>query len=87
MTKLLALTVYDSKTEEFTTPHYAKTLGEAIRSFEEACKDPKTNLNKYPSDYSLNHVGTFTTETANYQSIPIKQISHASEFQPTQTQS
>jgi len=80
MTKLLALSVYDSKTEEYTTPHYAKTNGEAIRSFEQVCKDPNTNLNKYPSDFSLELIGEFNTATSQFTSTPIKQLSHASEF-------
>lgn len=80
MTKLIVLSVFDSKTKEYTTPHYAKTKAEAIRSFMSACEDTNTNLNKYPSDFSLEHIGEFNSTSSTLTSKIPEQLAHASEF-------
>lgn len=51
--------IYDSKSEAYMNPWYARTKGEAIRSFEQACKDEKSQLSKYPEDFTLFELGEF----------------------------
>lgn len=54
-----AYSIYDSKTGVYSTPFYALTKGEAIRSFTDSCNDNKTMLFRYPDDYTLFEVGEF----------------------------
>lgn len=55
--------VYDSKAEAYMAPWYARTKGEAIRSFEQAVINPETQLNKHPADYTLFELGEFDEYT------------------------
>lgn len=51
--------IYDSKTEAFIIPWYAPTTASGIRSFETAVKDPSTQFNQHPGDYTLFEIGEF----------------------------
>lgn len=57
-------TVYDSKTEAYFLPFYSKTIGEAIRSFEDAISDPNHSFAKHLEDYTLFHIGEYDDNTA-----------------------
>lgn len=72
--------VKDTKSQLFTMPHFQQSDGVAIRSFSTACEDPKTDLNKYPSDFSLYHVGSFHVETGELTPVSPRQICNAAEF-------
>lgn len=78
-----AFAVKDIKSALFSQPHFVETKGVAIRSFATACEDPNTNLNKYPSDFSLYHIGTYNIESGQLTAISKpEQIANASEFVP-----
>ena len=72
--------VKDVKSKLFSNPHFVPTTGVAIRGFGAACEDENTDLNKYPEDYSLYHIGTYDVETGELVSITPEQIANASEF-------
>lgn len=72
--------VFDTKSQLFGMPHFQKSDGVAIRSFSTACESPETELNKYPSDFSLYHIGTFHVETGELVPATPRQICNASEF-------
>jgi hypothetical protein len=72
--------VYDVKSELFSTPHFVQSDGVAIRSFSTACEDESTQFNKYPSDFSLFHIGVYNIETGEIESTTPRQICNASEF-------
>nr|QJB20120.1 MAG: nonstructural protein [Microvirus sp.] len=59
--ELNVYSVLDLKTKAFTTPFYAKTRGEAIRSFTTAVNEgQKDNMwHKYPEDFALYEIGTW----------------------------
>lgn len=59
MSKMCVFSVYDSKAEAYAMPFFQKTIGLAIRSFEQAAKDPESNLYKYPGDFTLFQIGEF----------------------------
>lgn len=67
MAVLEVYTVHDSKVGAFLAPWYARTRGEAIRSFTEACKDPNTMFGKYPADYRLWFVATYDEATGFFE--------------------
>lgn len=60
--------VFDRKIATYNSPFCVPHLGLAHRSFEDAVNDTSTQLNKYPSDFSLWQVATFDDETAKYES-------------------
>lgn len=51
--------VRDSKAEVYNVPFYFQTHGEAERSFTQVANDPKTNINQFPEDFDLYHLGTY----------------------------
>lgn len=53
------LAVFDSKAEVFSRPFFAVAVGAAIRSFEDAVNDPKTEYGAHPADYTLFSVGEY----------------------------
>ncbi|QCQ84772.1 nonstructural protein [Blackfly microvirus SF02] len=59
MAKLLLCTVFDSKVGSFAPTFCCKSRGEAIRSFEDAVRDPKMPFAAHPADYALFAVGEF----------------------------
>lgn len=61
MMKLYA--VRDVKADSFGAPMSIATEGLARRSFLEACLNPQSDLNKYPSDYMLFEVGSYEPNT------------------------
>jgi hypothetical protein len=80
MNELKMYSVYDTKSELFSSPHFLQSDGVAVRSFSTACDDPKTQLAMYPEDFSLYCVGTFNIESGNISPIQPKQLCNAAEF-------
>lgn len=52
-------TVHDIKANTYGVPLNFANNVEALRSFEQAVKDPNTTIAKYPSDYNLVHIGSY----------------------------
>ncbi len=59
-------TVYDSKAEAYLQPFYSQSKGSAIRSFQEAVNDPKSNIGKYPADFTLFELGSFDDSNCRF---------------------
>lgn len=74
--------VKDVKSQLFNNPFVQKTDGTAIRTFATACEDKNTDLNKYPSDFSLYRIGTYDEESGKLSQDQIMQVANASEFVP-----
>lgn len=51
--------VLDEAVNAFLQPFYARSDGEAIRSFSDACVDVKHQFAMHPSDYTLFRIGSF----------------------------
>lgn len=60
---LKILAVYDSKAEVFSRPFFAVALGAALRSFEDAVNDPKSEYSAHPGDYTLFAIGEYDDKT------------------------
>lgn len=56
-------TVFDSKVEAYLQPFFARTHGEAIRSFETAVSQPDHQFHRHAEDYALFYVGGFDDES------------------------
>lgn len=57
--KLQIFSVYDRAVGAFMNPFYARSKGEALRSFSEAVNDEKHNFHRNAADYSLLYLGEF----------------------------
>lgn len=62
-------TVYDSKVESYLQPFFMRSVGEAIRGFEDVCNTPDHMFNKHAGDYSLVHIGEYDEKTAEITSL------------------
>lgn len=51
--------IFDKKSEGYKPPFACPTIGQAERSFLDACNEEGTDLHKHPEDYQLWMVGTF----------------------------
>lgn len=62
--------VRDTKVGAFATPFYLENISVAMRAFAHAANDPTTDVGRYPSDFSLYHLGTYDDETAKFDLMP-----------------
>lgn len=67
--KLGIYSVFDQKAQAFFTPSYYHYKGEAVRSFEDIMKDPKSILNKHPEDYDLYMIGQFDDQQGKVEGL------------------
>lgn len=79
--KLKVFTCYDCKVESYGNPFFMKTKGEAIRGFAEVSNDEKSQIAKYPEDFTLFELGEYDDSNGKFvlHSTPIS-IGKAIEF-------
>ena len=63
---LKVYTVYDTKAEAYLQPFFSQSKGVAIRSFQEAVRDEKSNISKYPEDFTLFELGEYDDATSKF---------------------
>jgi len=65
--------VRDVKAEAYGAIICCPSVGLAVRSFSEACLDPKSPMALYPADFSLYELGTFdpNSGTVKGHKVPI----------------
>lgn len=51
--------IYDSKSKTFGQPFFSNTNGTAQRDFTNLVNDRQTQVNKYPDDFTLHHIGEY----------------------------
>lgn len=68
----MMFSIYDSKAEAYIPPFPAETIGLALRRFQQAAEEPNSNINKWPTDFCLFHVGWFDQANADYKKIEPK---------------
>lgn len=59
---LKVFAVFDGKIGAFMRPFFDAHTGSALRSFEEACKEPSSPFAKFSSDFVLYEIGAFDDE-------------------------
>lgn len=57
--KMSVYAVYDKAVNAFLQPFYARSAGEAIRSFGELARDNNTNVGRHPTDFVLFGLGEY----------------------------
>lgn len=55
--KLQMFTVYDSAVGAYLQPFFCRSPGEAVRSFQDACNDPKSSFAAHLNDFTLYALG------------------------------
>lgn len=58
--------IYDIKGQLYAPPYFANNIGSATRMFDGACRDPNTQLAKYPEDFRLFELGEFDDNTGRF---------------------
>lgn len=72
-------TIHDSAVGAFLPPFFARSNGEAIRSFQDACNDPKSQFHSHRSDYMLVCIGEYDDATASITSQPPEKLMAGSD--------
>lgn len=67
--RLHIYTVFDKAVNAFMQPFYARSAGEAIRSFTELANDKTTNVGRHPNDYILFGLGEFDDQAGQFHGI------------------
>jgi len=58
--------IFDSKVSAYLQPFFARTAGEALRMWESTVNDPKTQISKYPADFTLYETAEFNEATGAF---------------------
>lgn len=83
----LFFTVYDSAAGRYLEPFTAPSIDFALRGFREAVNTEGHHFGKFPSDYTLFHIGEFDPETGQMQGMEPRSLGVAITFVDTpQTQ-
>lgn len=81
---LLVFTVHDAAVEAYLKPFFARSPGEAIRSFIEASNNPKSEIFQHSKDYTLFQIGTYDdTKGLIEPLIPHRPLGKAIDFKST----
>lgn len=58
--------VYDKAIGAYMQPFFVRSKGEAIRSFMQACSDPKMPFGTHPGDYTLYELGDYDDVSGSF---------------------
>jgi hypothetical protein len=76
---LQVFSVYDKAVHAFMQPFYARSKGEALRSFTEACNQEAHNFNKHSADFSLMLMGEFDDSSGIFSCTDPSRVVSAAE--------
>lgn len=65
--RLIVCSVFDKAVGAYLQPYFARSKGEAIRSFSDACGDPQHQFNKHSIDYMLVELGYWDDSSGVFQ--------------------
>ena len=74
-------TVYDHAAKAYMQPFFQDTAGMEIRGFTEVANDPEHSIGKYPSEYTLYHIGTYDDQNGHIECITPEPMGNALEYQ------
>lgn len=79
--EMFVFAVFDRKSETFNTPFFMRTLGEALRAFQDLCEDDRTIMHRHPEDFSLVQLGKWDPRKGLFEtSAGATTLAHADEF-------
>lgn len=80
MQMLKMFSIRDIKGEIFNPPFFARSHGDAERSFLQAAKDEKTTISQFPEDYQLFYIGDYDDQSGRViQEAPPKLVMSATQ--------
>jgi len=71
---LPVVSIWDRRSKAYRYPRVYDQIGDAIRSFDVACRDPKTELGQFPEDFCCYLSGHFDTDTGRLTSLDLPQL-------------
>ena len=77
--RIQLFTVFDKAVNAFLQPFYARSRGEAVRSFMETVNDPKSQINKHSADYVMYYLGEFDDGSGLFHGVEPQRILSATE--------
>lgn len=81
--KLNVYSVYDKAAKVYSPAFNAQNNAVALRMFDSACKNPDTQVAKYPQDYELYLLAEWDDNTGEYKNVsPVQRIIQAAEMIP-----
>lgn len=72
--------VRDTVAEFFMPPFFARTKGEALRSFSQAVNDEKHQIAMHPEQYELHYMGMFNDQTGEISPVEPESIGSGADF-------
>lgn len=74
--------VYDHKSEQYNTPQFIRTKGEAIRGFQAQCQreEPSNLLRSNPEDFTMYMLGEYNPEDGTLVGIEPQVVISAKDF-------
>lgn len=61
--------VYDSKSQVFSSPFFSPQIGSALRSFSDAVNDSQTPFFRHPTDFVLYQVGEWDDNLGGFTNV------------------
>lgn len=81
--KLQIVATRDIVANLYSAPQFVPTIGQAVRSFGDACQntqDPNNILAKHPRDFELWHLGEYDDEAGTFDPSNKKQIAVGANY-------
>lgn len=78
--KLDAYAVFDAAVGAYNRPMFFRSRNEAVRSFQDAVRDPQSGLGSHSGDYSWWFVGQFDDSSGEFIPVKPERVSMASDF-------
>lgn len=77
--KLHVYSVFDKAVGAYLQPFYARSNGEALRSFTEACNNGDSVFSKHALDYTLVRLGEFDDNSGVFNTVEPQRVVSATE--------
>lgn len=86
--KLKLFAVRDRATDQFGTPMFLITTGQAIRGFSDEINraDRENQLNQHPEDFDLYELGEWESSTGKFEIGEIRQIAIGKDLKQSKPQ-
>lgn len=73
--------VKDTAVNAFEAPFCVRAIGEAVRGFADAVKNPESPISRHPSDYLLFECGEFDSDSGMFETFPPVQIARGADYE------
>lgn len=79
--EMFVFAVFDRKSETFNVPFFMRTMGEALRAFQDLVQDERTIMYRHPEDFSLVQLGKWNPKKGLFDcAADAVTLAHADEF-------